>query len=363
MSSINQKINKLNKKLCKFLASKEDGDFNSFYKDFNNEILGYFLSKRFKGLWKLERIVDNAIGGIDNIKNDILIKLHKGHYKEPTLNFLLNKISFKILEILKNKETFLTMIPNLLEYSHSLTFSNYYEYQEILDFNDFLLLEIFNIIYDAFYNLLKEGKTIFFYHYVLFINEEDIKLVLDEEELNVSQEILKEMQEFWTFVEKRGIFYLFIVFIESNGDLEQFKSFLNGETLEIFNERTANKLSYGSIDNNLNIIGSEEILHHILHDYIKSLKLVDDIMGERKKGEYAPALWNLVSKPAFFTITDFLKNLLDKKENIREFEGNINGQEVDWSALRKIEEINKFPKYYLEEYSFKSSIIDLFSPI
>ncbi len=363
MNWINQKINKLNNELKQYLLSNNNNDFNSFYETFDDSILAYLLSNRFKGLWKLERIINNKIGGIENIKNDVLLDLHRGKFKKPTLNSLLNKISLKILRELGDREELLRILPTLLEYSHSITFNNYYDFQEITEFNDFTLLEIFNIIYDTFYTLIKNGKMVLFYHAILLLEEKDIRIVLKRKELDIKKEVLKEMQEFWELVDKKNIFYLFIVFIEAQGDLEQFKSFLNADTLKIFNERVNNKLSYNSVDKKLNIVGSEQILHHMLKDYIKSLRLVDDIMKNQEKTQYVSALWHMVSKPAFYNLTDFIKDLFNEEANIREFEQNIKIDNLKWDTLREIERINRFPKYYLEEYKFKSSIISLFTPI
>ena len=359
MNSKNPIKSDIERALDKYQKSSTRGNFDALYMSVTQDYLLRELSKKFPGYWKLMKLY-NSHGGIEGLKNDVLLGVYKDAKKDKQISSL--PVLFEkhlLLFIGSNTSDIALALHQMLEYSFSLTYRDFFEFEKIDHFGNFILMEIFSVIYESLYEMIQEGSCHILYHLILLLSKEQTIEITKESDF--TKTLIDEMRNFWKRVEKSGIFSLISIFIKGVGDMDEFQGLLAGHHLIIFQERAENKKSYTTIDQELNLINSREHLYKQLNTYIKGLDLIDEILEEDENIKYSGALWKILNPALSLSETDFVSELFERENNRSEFEKTYGDKELTWGMKRKLEQEFNFPEGYIEQYFYRTPIVDLFS--
>ena len=343
-----------------FIKSKKESDFNKLFDSVKLEHIENFLSQQFFGFWKFAKLYE-IYGGLNSLKNDVLFDIFRSVKKNEKIEDSIYDIfTDKFTNFIKEKKEDITAhLPDLLEIGYSITYRNFFEIETIKTFSDFIKMEMCTIIYNILTEMLNSGYSLIFNHFILLLSKEQIRKFYTVNDFPVS--LLEEMDIFWKKGEKDGLFLLLSIFLKEVGDLDQFSSFLTGTHLEIFQKRKEEKKNYLTIDKELDIIGSQKIFYVEFNKYLQSL---DDNIEKNETINYSKAIWNFLCPPIIYNdVNDFIYDLFDKDENKKIFIEDIKHTKITLNIRRKIEIHFNFPKAYLEQYKFKTAMVELFPPL
>ncbi len=358
MSSRNTVNPKIEAALRKFCASKDKKDFDELYVLIDRNEIADELLANFPGFWKIDKAL-NIEGGIETLKNDSMLELYKNVMdSEIETAGKMPDFQRKLEDFLSfHKNDFVTLTGELLEYSFSVPYRDYFLLEGIREFSEYALFEIFSIIEDTLAELMEGGRFVLFFHAVLLLDGDRISRILGISDFESS--LREEAAAFAASAAKAGLGVLLSVYIKELGDIDEFRLQLEADRNEaIFNERLK-MTPFKKIETELSTDGAKERLFFSLNSYLGAVmnSAGKHVLNDPYSGE---SLTRILCPALLFTTDEFVKELFTRKENINAVESGLSLVELDGEKRRALEKESGLPFGYLEQFGFRMALKELF---